>query len=80
MKGTWIIILVPVILVAAVLTEVWRELHCFKVTKYQIRTRKIKENTGSVRIAFLSDLHNHVYGKENADLLAAIREANPLSQ
>ena len=77
MKITGMIVLILVILVAAALAEVWRELHCFKVTDYQIRTSKMGKNTGKVRIAFLSDLHNHVYGKENADLLDAIREAKP---
>ena len=62
---------------AAVLAEVWRELHCFKITRYRIRTSKIKGDAGKVRIAFLSDLHNHVYGKENEELLLAIREAKP---
>lgn len=77
MKITGMIVLILVILVAVALAEVWRELHCFKVTDYQIRTSKMEKNTGKVRIAFLSDLHNHVYGKENADLLDAIREAKP---
>ena len=75
MKATGIIVLILVIFAAAVLAEVWRELHCFKITRYRIRTSKIKGDAGKVRIAFLSDLHNHVYGKENEELLLAIREA-----
>ncbi len=67
MKATGIIVLILVIFAAAVLTEVWRELHCFKITRYRIRTSKIKGDAGKVRIAFLSDLHNHVYGKENEE-------------
>ena len=77
MKATGIIVLILVIFAAAVLAEVWRELHCFKITRYRIRTGKIKGDAGKVRIAFLSDLHNHVYGKENEELLLAIREAKP---
>ena len=77
MKVTGIIVLILVIFAAAVLAEVWRELHCFKITRYRIRTSKIKGDAGKVRIAFLSDLHNHVYGKENEELLLAIREAKP---
>ena len=69
MKATGIIVLILVIFAAAVLAEVWRELHCFKITRYRIRTSKIKGDAGKVRIAFLSDLHNHVYGKENEELL-----------
>ena len=75
MKATGIIVLILVIFAAAVLAEVWRELHCFKITRYRIRTSKIKGDAGKVRIAFLSDLHNHVYGKENEELLLAIRES-----
>ena len=77
MKATGIIVLILVIFATAVLAEVWRELHCFKITRYRIRTSKIKGDAGKVRIAFLSDLHNHVYGKENEELLLAIREAKP---
>ena len=77
MKTTGIIVLILMIFAAAVLAEVWRELHCFKITRYRIRTSKIKGDAGKVRIAFLSDLHNHVYGKENEELLLAIREAKP---
>jgi len=77
MKATGIIVLILVIFAAAVLAEVWRELHCFKITRYQIRTSKIKRDAGKVRIVFLSDLHNHIYGKENEELLSAIREAKP---
>ena len=77
MKATGIIVLILVIFATAVLAEVWRELHCFKIPRYQIRTGKIKGDAGKVRIVFLSDLHNHVYGKENEELLSAIREAKP---
>ena len=77
MKATEIIVWILVILAIAVLAEVWRELQCFTVTKYQVRTSKMKRDAGKIRIVFLSDLHNHVYGKENASLLTAIREAKP---
>ena len=53
MKATGIIVLILVIFAAAVLAEVWRELHCFKITRYRIRTSKIKGDAGKVRIAFL---------------------------
>ena len=43
MKVTGIIVLILVIFAAAVLAEVWRELHCFKITRYRIRTSKIRE-------------------------------------
>lgn len=51
MKTTGIIVLILVIFAAAVLAEVWRELHCFKITRYRIRTSKIKGDAGKVRIA-----------------------------
>ena len=45
MKATGIIVLILVIFAAAVLAEVWRGLHRFKITRYRIRTGKIKGST-----------------------------------
>lgn len=46
----------------------------FVVRKYQIKHDKIK---GHHRYVFLSDLHNKIYGKDHARLLAAIDQAAP---
>lgn len=56
--------------------EIEKELHAFQVVHYQIKSSKlrgIKEH----KIIFLSDLHNHVYGDDNEELLEAIRKEKP---
>lgn len=56
--------------------EIKNELQKFKVVHYQIKSSKlhgIKEQ----KIVFLSDLHNHVYGEKNEELLEAIRKEKP---
>ena len=60
-----------------IFTEEWREIHKFKVTRYQIGAAGFPKGQKPVKAVFLSDLHNHVYGKENADLLEKIREEEP---
>ncbi len=44
---------------------------------YELNIRKPKLNQATVRLAFLSDLHNQENGPENEALLTAIREAKP---
>ncbi len=44
---------------------------------YELNIRKSGLNQASVRLAFLSDLHNQENGAGNENLLAAIREAKP---
>lgn len=46
----------------------------FTVTHYQLESEKIK---GNVKIALLSDLHNHEYGDRNWELVSAIRSEQP---
>lgn len=50
------------------------ELRRFRVTEYEIRSEKIR---GNARLAVIADLHGFSYGKDNARLLAKIREASP---
>ncbi len=73
-KVAGILILLVAFLVFA---EVWREIHRFKVTRYQIKDPDFSGNRRSVKAVFLSDLHNHVYGENNKDLLEAIRKEEP---
>lgn len=72
-------IIIAVLIIAAVLIllEIYRELHCFKVVTYQVRSGKLKGMKESGRIVFLSDLHNHIYGRENEPLVQKIREISP---
>lgn len=76
-KTTEVIAFVIVALLVAVLAEVWRELHHFKVKRYQIKTDERYKIAQKLHVVFLSDLHNHVYGTNNEKLLAAIKEEKP---
>lgn len=64
---------------AVVLTcaESIREQWNFKVTYYQIHTTKMQIDAEAKKIIFLSDLHNHEYGKKNRRLLQAIVKEQP---
>ncbi|MGN0485159.1 MAG: metallophosphoesterase [Lachnospiraceae bacterium] len=55
---------------------IWQyyELQQFRVTNYQICSKKIQT---PMRVMLLSDLHCHTFGKENQRLLSAIREQKP---
>ena len=57
--------------------EIYLELHRFQVTTYKIDTEKLKKSDGRLTIVFLSDLHNHVYGADNQELIRAIETAKP---
>lgn len=71
----WIVIII--VLASLVFLEVIRELHCFQVTEYTVESEKLKNDGKEQRVIFLSDLHNHVYGKENEKLRKAIVDAKP---
>lgn len=62
------------VLVLIVLLEMKRELTHFKTKEYVIRLKNLKIGQ---KVLFLSDMHNHVYGKDNDDLLNAIRKEEP---
>lgn len=64
------------IIVFAVCIELIREQKNFTVTEYMIRDRKL-DLYDKKTVVFLSDLHNHVYGKENDELLESIRKIAP---
>ena len=69
-----ILIILIVIIVLLVLLEMKRELSVFKTVRYPIRISGMR---GDKKVVFLSDLHNHVYGKENTVLIDAIRRERP---
>lgn len=71
-----ILIMMFVILLAAALVEIYRELHSFQVTRYIVASDKLSEGKRG-RIIFLSDLHNHLYGEKNKNLLKAIEGQKP---
>lgn len=65
------------ILMLLVISEIVRELHTFRVTHGEIQTDKLSRESGELRIAVLSDLHNYTYGKHNRKLLDSIRREAP---
>lgn len=74
----WTVFILLVIIASFFLAaEIWRETHSFSVTRYQVKSEKLKGLNRDVKIVFLSDLHNCVYGKENEDLLSSVRRENP---
>ena len=65
-----------VLLLAAVCFSVWRSYHSLTVTTYRFPTDKAE---GPVRLAVMSDLHEHVFGQDNAPLVEAVAEQKLLS-
>ncbi len=71
------IIWILVISILLVILEIVRELHTFRVTHAEIQTDKLSRESGELRIAVLSDLHNYTYGRHNRKLLDSIRREAP---
>lgn len=69
-------VLIGVILFICI-AEWIREIITFKVTHYEIKSKKLNELSHERTVVFLSDLHNNHYGKNNERLLAAVKEQNP---
>ena len=49
-------------LLIIVLLEMRRELNCFVKKEYTVTVDQLEKDK---KIIFLSDMHNHVYGKDN---------------
>ena len=65
------------VLAVLISAEIWRELHTFKVTKYEVKSAAIPETGREIRIIFLSDLHNREYGRDNDRLYHAVLAERP---
>lgn len=74
MSTTGIIIGILVAAVLLVFAEMYRELHTFRVTRYQVASPKL---AGEKTWVFLSDLHNQVYGVNNCGLIDAVKKESP---
>lgn len=59
------------------LGEIMWELHRFQVRHYTISTPKLNAGMRERKVLFLSDLHNHKYGKHNERLLEAVKRQRP---
>ena len=69
----YFLILCAVILAAVLLRSHYENTH-FTRAYYLYKSRKIKDN---IKIVFLSDLHESVFGRENQELADAIRQETP---
>ena len=59
------------------MAELVREQLTFKTTAYEIPFTANEAGDEPLKIVFLSDLHNHVYGKSNDTLIKAIASLSP---
>lgn len=72
-----ILVIAAVILAAAAAFEIYREIHSFSVTRYDVRSTHLNGLRKEIKILFLSDLHNRVYGEHNDRLFQAVRDEKP---
>lgn len=77
MTAVIIILAVTLVALAAFFAESRRELGSFVITDYSISSEKLDGLPGELKIVFLSDLHNKIYGSNNDVLLEAIRGQKP---
>ena len=77
MEILMILAIAAVVLAAAAAFEIYREVHSFTVTHYNVTSPRLKGLCRETKVLFLSDLHNRVYGRHNERLLQAVREEKP---
>lgn len=77
MKVLMILAALIILAAAAVFFEIYREVHHFRITRYEIKSSRLSGLRRETKILFLSDLHNRVYGYGNRDLLQAVRDEKP---
>lgn len=64
-------------IISVLLLYLYRENKRFVVTHYELRNKKLNHLEDAIKIAVLSDLHNHVYGTDNEPLVKAIDKEDP---
>ncbi len=69
--------LTAVIILAAAVFEIYREIHHFCITRYEVKSARLSGMYRETKILFLSDLHNRIYGYGNRGLMQAVREEKP---
>ena len=68
------LVIIATLIILILLTVIILDTHRFVVARDFINTSKVK---GSIKIAFLSDLHDKHFGENNEKLLAAVRKEKP---
>lgn len=74
MKRKICLLIAALVFFALLGAEIFRSNFCLSTEYLQFQTDRISE---PLRIVHLSDLHNAVFGKNNADLLAAVAKQEP---
>ena len=73
-KKCMIFLTVVGLLVAYLGTNIWTSSHCLVVNQFAYETDAA---VGMVRLAVLSDLHEHEFGEKNADLIKNVEKQAP---
>lgn len=68
------LVIIATLIILILLTVIILDTHRFVVAREYIHTPKVK---GSVKIAFLSDLHDKHFGENNEKLLEAVKKEKP---
>lgn len=78
-KNSWAETLAALLGVTALagILEIKKEINEFVVSRHDIKIFCKTAQKSPVRMIFLSDLHGKSYGKENSELIAAIRKERP---
>ena len=75
--GWWKKITVAFGMLLLLLGESMRECQMFRMTHYFLKVPVKRGQDQEIKIIFLSDLHNKIYGKKNECLLESIRKEKP---
>lgn len=75
--SSWTVYAIIAVAILYVLIEIVYELNTFVITRYKITSKKLDSSKRGIKIAYLSDMHNHEYGKDNNKLLNAIKSERP---
>lgn len=74
-RGLWCALAIAAMVLAiVVLYALWASRYMLRVTRYELASGKLTE---SVRMVQLSDLHNAVFGEDNALLIAQVKAQSP---
>lgn len=67
-------IVLLIVIVAFVLANIWASSNWLTINNYEFDTDKVSDE---IKMVVLSDMHNHVFGKENQKLVKKVKEQSP---
>lgn len=67
-------VLVIAIIIVVFLLNLWRSYYEIQISSYQLQSDKIST---SVNLVIISDLHEHVFGKKNKEIIKKIEQQQP---